>query len=127
MKYWILLLLTILLTFGCKNKSEKQSLYDSDPFFKECDSLTKKAKLDYKNGIRDYTIMGTVYLTDFEMFYSEFMKRNYKVRMKANCVPEFPQECYESTLNYELEKEYGENFIEQTRKHAKTEFEKEQK
>tara|TARA_R110002050_G_scaffold298974_1_gene463408 strand:+ start:1406 stop:1783 length:378 start_codon:yes stop_codon:yes gene_type:complete len=114
--------LIILLIFGCKNEPEKISLYSSDPYFKGCDSLTKKAELDYKNGTRDYTIMGTVYLTEFERYYSEFMKTNHNITMKANCTPEFPQECYETSLNSMLEKEYGENFIELTRKKAKSEF-----
>jgi hypothetical protein len=115
-------LLIILLIFGCKNEPEKISHFSSDPYFKRCDSLTKKAEFDYKNGTRDYTIMGTVYMTEFELYYSDFMKRNYNIRMKANCTPEFPQECYETSLNSKLEKEYGGNFIELTRKKAKSKF-----
>lgn len=89
MKYWILTF--AILIFGCKNNPVKTtSLESDDKIFSECDSLSKQAEIDYKNGIREYTMMGLVEVTKFEMFYSDFMKRNYNITMKANCVPNYP-------------------------------------
>lgn len=84
-----------------------------------CDSINKKAKTDYQNGVRIYDILGTVETTKFELFYWKFMKEKYKITIKANDQPSVSEECYAETMNYEIEKEYGENFIEQTIKEAK--------
>ncbi len=121
MKYWILTF--AILIFGCKNKREKPlTLELTDPILIECDSMSKKAETDYKNGIREYTIMGLVYATELEMYYSDYMKRNYNITMKANCVPTFLDECYAQSMVFEIEEEYGENFMKLTREKAELEF-----
>ena len=119
------ILLLILIIFSCKNKQNETNISEfNDPIFVECDSLTKNAEKDYQNGIREYTIMGTVYLTEFEKYYSDFMKEKYNITIKANCVPDFPKTCYEESLNYEIEEEYGKDFIKLTREKAEIEFNK---
>ena len=123
MKSGILILILIILS--CKNKQNETNISElNDPIFVECDSLTKKAEKDYGSGIREYTIMGTVYLTEFEKYYSDFMKEKYNITMKVNCVPNFPETCYKETLNYKIEEEYGEDFIKLTREKAVIEFNK---
>ncbi|ADR23156.1 hypothetical protein MATR_29950 [Marivirga tractuosa] len=113
----------IILSFlaACTTSAEKTTELN-DPIFRECDSLIEKASLDFENGIRDYTIMGTVYATEFEMFYFEYMKEHHDVTIKASCVIDFPRECYQSAMNSLIEKELGEDIIEKTRKAAKEEF-----
>lgn len=51
------------------------------------------------------------------------MKTNYNITIKANCVINFPTECYQSTLNAEIEKELGES-IEKIREKVKQDFDK---
>ncbi|GGG60783.1 hypothetical protein [Bizionia arctica] len=126
MKYWILTL--TMLIFGCKNNQEKQPTLElADPILIECDSMYEKAEADYKNGIKEYTIMGLVYATELEMYYSDFMKRNYNITMRVNCVPNYPQSCYEESMNYEIEEEYGEDFMKLTREKAEMEFNEQRK
>ncbi len=90
----------------------------------ECDSISEKAKTDYENGVREYTVLGLVESTEFEMFYSNYMQQNYNISMKANCVPTMLDECYAEAMIAEIEKEYGADFIEQVREKAKVEFDK---
>ena len=92
------------------------------PILIECDSMSKKAKTDYKSGIREYTIMGLVIATELEMHYSDYMKRNYNITMKANCVPSLHDECYAQSMTSEIEKEYGEDFMRLTRERAEAEY-----
>ena len=94
------------------------------PLFMECDSINQKAKKDYQNGIREYIVLGTVYMTDFEMFYSNFMKKTHNIIIKANCSPSMIEESYAESMMDEIEKEYGENFIQLSRKNAEIEFSK---
>jgi len=91
------------------------------------DSINRKAKADYKNGIREYTVLGLVEATEFEIYYSDFMKRNYNITMKANCTPTTLAEYYAESMIYEIENEYGENFMELTRIKAEKEFNKQRK
>ena len=68
MNYRILILALII--FGCKSNREKPPTLElNEPIFIECDSISKKAVIDYKNGIREYDILGTVEMTEFEQFY----------------------------------------------------------
>ena len=92
------------------------------PIIIECDSINKKAKTDYKNGVRIYDILGTVEMTKFEQFYWKFMKEKYRITIKANDQPSILEECYAESMNYEIEKEYGEGFIDKTIKEAQTEY-----
>ena len=71
--------------------------------------------------------MGLVEATELEMHYSDFMKRNYNITMKANCVPTFLDECYAQSMAFEIEEEYGENFMQLTREKAKKEFNEQRK
>ena len=78
MNYRIVLLAFII--FGCKNNRENPPTSELvDLISMECDSLSQKAVTDYKNGIREYTLMGLVYTTELELYYSDFMKRNYNI------------------------------------------------
>lgn len=123
MNYRILILTFII--FGCKSNREKlPTLELTEPIFIECDSISKKAITDYKNGIREYDILGTVEMTGFEQFYWKFMEEKYKIVIKANDQPSFLEECYAESMNYEVEKEYGEDFINNTINEAKIEFNK---
>jgi len=126
MKYWILTF--AIFFFGCKNNREKPPTLElTDPILIECDSMSKKAETDYKNGIREYTMMGLVVATELEIHYSDYMKRNYNITMKANCVPSFLDECYANSMAFEIEEEYGEDFIKLTREKAEIEFNKKRK
>ncbi len=87
-----------------------------------CDSISEKAKTDYKNGTREYIVMGLVEDTEFEMYYSDYMQRNYNITMKANCVPTILEECYAESMIDEIEKEYGADIIELTKVKAQIEF-----
>ena len=123
MKYWILTF-TIFI-FGCKNNREKPPTLElNEPILIECDSMSTKAETDFKNGIRVYDILGTVELTEFESFYWKFMEEKYEIIIKANDEPSFLEECYAESMNYEIEKEYGEGFINNTIKEARIEFDK---
>jgi len=123
MKYWILTF--VIFIFGCKNNREKPTTLEmNEPILIECDSMTKKAEADFKNGIREYDILGTVVMTEFESFYWKFMEEKYKVLIKANDQPSFLEECYAESMNYEIEKVYGVDFIERTIKEARIEFKK---
>ncbi|MGJ8592420.1 MAG: hypothetical protein ACSHXF_07725 [Aquaticitalea sp.] len=126
MKYYILTFAIVV--FGCKNNPETTtSLESDDKIFSECDSISKQAETDYNNGIREYTTMGLVEATKFEIFYSDFMKQNYNIKIRANCVPTFLSQCYEQSMAFKIEEEYGEDFMQTTREKAKTEFNKMQK
>jgi len=123
MKYWILTFAIFI--FGCKYNREKlPTLEMNEPILVECDSMSKKAEADFKNGIREYDILGTVEMTEFESFYWKFMEEKYKIVIKANDQPSFLEECYAESMNYEIEKEYGEDFIENTINEAKIEYHK---
>ena len=123
MNYRILILAFII--FGCKSNREKPPTLDlNEPIFVECDSISKKAVIDYKNGIREYDILGTVEMTEFEQFYWKFMEEKYKIVIKANDQPSFSEECYAESMNYEVEKEYGEDFIDRTINKARIEYKK---
>ena len=126
MKYWIITFAILFLR--CKNNREKSPTLElTDQILIECDSLSKKAETDYKNGIREYTIMGLVEATELEMHYSDFMKRNYNITMKVNCVPTFLTECYAESMIFEIEDEYGKDFMRLTREKAEAEFNKQRK
>jgi hypothetical protein len=94
------------------------------PMLRECDSISKLAKEDYKNGKRQHTTLGYVPYSEFEEFYSDFMLKTYNIITKASCSIDFNDECYYNSMNREIEKEYGENFMDKSRKKAKIEFEK---
>ena len=123
MNYRILILAFII--FGCKSKCEKPPTLElTEPIFIECDSISNKAVTDYKNGIREYDILGTVEMTGFEQFYWKFMEEKYKIVIKANDQPSLSEECYAESMNHEVEKEYGENFIDRTINEAQIEYKK---
>lgn len=117
------LIIVFAVIFSSCNSSTNPDVGIKDPFMDQCDSLMDLAKHDFNNGVRDYTIMGLLRATDFEIYYSDYMKTNYNIRIKASCVINFPIECYQSTLNTEIEKELGES-IEKIREELKQDFEK---
>ena len=119
------ILIFVFVFFGCKNNPKKPPTLElNEPIFIECDSIKKVAVNDYKNGIRIYDILGTVELTEFEQFYWKFMEEKHKIVVKANDQPSFMEECYAESMNYEIENEYGEDFIEKTINEARIEYEK---
>lgn len=123
MNYRILIIFFII--FGCKINREKPPTIElNGPIFIECDSLIKKAVTDFKNGIREYDILGTVEMTEFEQFYWKYMKEKYDIVIKANDQPSAIDECYAESMNDEIEKEYGEDFIDRTINEARIEYKK---
>ena len=48
----------------------------------------------------------------------------YKIIIKANDQPSFIEECYAESMNYEIENEYGEGFIDRTINEARTKYKK---
>jgi hypothetical protein len=122
------ILIFIIFIFGCKNNAEKLPTPElTDSILIECDSVSKKAETDYKNGIREYTMTGLVVATELEIHYSDFMKRNYNITMKANCVLTLLNQCYDQSMALQIEEEYGEDFIRLTREKAEIEFNQQQK
>lgn len=89
-------------------------------FEEECDSLQHLAELDFAKGLRDYTQEGTIYLTDFEMFYTNYMERRFGVRMKASCTIDVFHMCYSRRLNFKLEELYGDSFTDVAYKEAQS-------
>jgi len=124
MKFGSLVLSLFAIILGCKSISEKPPSISDYPILRECDSIGQIAKSDYKNGIREYDILGTLEMTKFEQFYWKFMKEKYQIEIKANDQPSFQEECYAESMNSEIEEEYGKGFINKTIKDAKIEFEK---
>ena len=122
-----LIILLILFT-SCKTQKENppsiSDYEDEYPLLKECDSISKIAKKDYKRGIKIYDVLGNIEATKFEQFYWDFMLKKYNITIKANVQPTLQEECYSESMNYEIELEYGEDFINQTIKEARIEFEK---
>lgn len=115
-------MLTFIL-FGCKNNREKSPTLElNEPIFTACDSVSKKAITDFKNGIREYDILGTVEVTDFEQFYWKYMEEKYKIIIKASDQPSLIEECYAESMNDEVKKEYGEDFIDRTINEARIEY-----
>ncbi len=109
---------------GCKSISEKPPSISDYPILKKCDSIGKIAKTDYNNGIREYDILGTVEVTEFDQFYWKYMQEKYNIKIKANDQPSFSEECYANSMNFEIEEEYGQYFIDRTIEDAKIEYEK---
>lgn len=105
-------------------KSEKISEPPKPSFLIECDSISKIAEVDYKNGIKQYTIMGLVEATPFVTYYTEFMKHNYNIVIGANCVPTLKDECYNNTMIEQIENEYGTDFINKSYEKSEKEFNK---
>ncbi|WP_299902068.1 hypothetical protein [uncultured Aquimarina sp.] len=123
MSYRILIL--IMLIWSCKsNKGAPPKLEYNDPLLIRCDSIKKVAKLDFKNGVKEYDILGTVEMSEFEKFYWNFMLTKYQITIKANDQPSLLEECYAESMNFEIEKKYGDDFIERTMKEARAEFKK---
>lgn len=90
----------------------------------ECDSLAKLANTDYESGIRKHTTFGMVEATEFEQFYSKMLEVQYDIKTRSSCTINFNYECYYNSMNREIEKEYGENFMSDTREKAEIEFNK---
>ena len=99
-----LFIFILFIVISCKSIPEKPPSIEDYPILRECDSIGKIAKMDFKNGIREYDILGTVTLTDFEMFYWEYMEKNYNIIIKASDAPTFEEECYAESMNNEIEK-----------------------
>ncbi len=126
MKYCILTF--VLFVFGCKASREKPPTLElNEPNLIECDSMKKKAETDFKNGVLEYDILGTVEMTEFESFYWEYMQEKYKIVIKSSDQPSFLEECYAESMNYEIEEEYGKDFMKLTREKAEMEFKKQRK
>lgn len=64
LKKHIITILSILILLSCKNISKNSSFTEVEDMINiKCDSFSKKAENDFRNGKRIYSIMGTVYLT----------------------------------------------------------------
>ncbi len=123
MKYFIITLMLLIL--GCKEKSPKPPNFQfKEPILIKCDSMRHVAKTDYDNGIREYNLLGSVEMTELELFYWDYMRDKYKITIKTNDVPSFLEECYAESMNDEVEKEYGSEFIDKTYREAEIEFAK---
>ena len=122
MKLFFIIILLLVLSCKSSSKTSLPSL-DDYPILKACDSIGKIAESDYKKGIKVYDILGEYTISDFEQFYSEFMKQKYNIVIKASSQPSFEQECYAQSMNYEIEKQYGKGFIDKTYEEAKIEYE----
>ncbi|WP_264549530.1 hypothetical protein [Flavobacterium sp. N2820] len=98
----------------------------SEPFFSEtyCQGEINRAKEDYKNGKKIYIIIGLVVADEFQMFYKDYMLNKYNISVEANCNPNFKEECYASTMENEIENEFGEKFISRTLVEAKKKYRK---
>ena len=93
----------------------------------ECEKMEKKAIKDFNNGIREYNYLGLVIATKFEVYYSDYMKREYNIIIKASCTANYLEDCYSEIMNDEIERKYGLGFMEKTRKKAKRKFKKNNK
>jgi hypothetical protein len=123
-KYIQMFFILVCFTVSCNQASDSEKVKFDISLLNTCDSLRNKAIHDYNSGIKNYTIMGTVEANDFKIFYNDYMEKNFNITLSANCSPDFPGSCYQTTMNSKIEEEYGVNFIKTTRKKASIEFEK---
>lgn len=85
------------------------------PFYK-VDGFAFKAELDYKDGIRNYYFTGFIESSDFLLFYEEYLKLYFNIELKYSCSHSYMDDVYYSSMNHEVVKEFGADFIERTTK-----------
>ena len=128
MKNFLIILLCILANqcFAQEDTNVIPSPPELPPIITSCDSISDIAKTDYDNGKRQYTIMGMVELDDFQLFYNDYMESKYNIDIRANCMPQFLDDCYNAGMMTRIEEQYGVNFITNSYEEARKEFNKTQ-
>lgn len=104
----------------------KKSVSDEPDFLLEtyCQEEVNKAKDDYKKGKKKYIILGLVVADEFQMYYYNYMLKEYGISVEANCNPNFKEECYAITMENEIENEFGKKFINRTLVEARKKYKK---
>lgn len=114
--------MSIISTFSCTEPMPNENEDYLQNFLRACEAEKKTASKDFRNGKRVWTIKGTVYADDFEMFYADYVKRKYKVIITSDCTHGLFQGCYVEAMNREIEIELGSDFFEKTWQEARNEY-----
>ena len=117
MKYIILFLFFLSCNTQKSISSPPQFINDVD-----CQEEINRAVYDYKKGKKKYIISGLVVADEFQMYYNNYMLKEYGISVEVNCNPSFKEQCYANAMENEIENEFGKKFIDRTLVQAKKKY-----
>lgn len=126
--FTLILILVFTLSYSQAKKEHKTNPKDS-VFIGNCESGTQRAIKDAKNKNYKSYSYGLVIMTksewEFTEYYQKYMKAKYGILIKnGGCVILGDSGCYSKTMEALIQKEFGVDIFERTKKEARILFNK---
>ena len=122
MRFVIVLMLA--LCIGNANAQEKKTDKEGVKWIRmdtSCETGTKEAKADFKNGKYNCYSYGMVFYSDykFSKFFEHYLKKTYKINTdNKGCVITERSKCYSKTMTALVKEQFGNDIFIRTKKEA---------